>query len=439
MTPSRWLIRLGILTSVHLFGCSSALEAESGNEEVESVSEALTNDEVLGFESLSGWSATAGTLALSTARVQGDFSLAVSNVGYTELTSAALSSVPGLAATGSLQLELPTSQPNPWWYGSVDLRVDSPSRGVYGQHIQHWELTGLPLGSFQELAFTVPSTLLTALSAPGSADIRFIIALNVPSESQVYRFDALTFGDGGSGECNYSSSLGTNSKKVRLVYLVPSDKSIQPTYIQGLERGAQNLQVWWKNALPSGKTFTLSSPLVEVYQTAHDTAWYSHVRGSEPSTLDFWFNLMDDAWEYAGAYSGDPNNIWLVYLDADTPCGGITGAVSTFAGFPANDLRGLAGQQTLPTCPGDPIGQPQTCRWVGGMGHELGHALGLPHPSGCEPYTSSCADQALMWMGYTTYPNAYFTSADLTTLDASPFLATESTIPSASCDCADLN
>lgn len=80
-----------------------------------------------------------------------------------------------------------------------------------------------------------------------------------------------------------------------------------------------------------------------------------------------------------------------------------------------------------------------TCRWVGGMGHELGHTVGLPHPAACEPtYTSSCPNDALMWWGYTTYPTATFTSADLTTLNASPFIATESAIPATSCDCADL-
>jgi hypothetical protein len=189
----------------------------------------------------------------------------------------------------------------------------------------------------------------------------------------------------------------------------------------------------------NGKTFTLSSPIVEVYQTAHDTAWYSHVRDTEPSTLDFWYNLMDDAGAYAGAYSGDPNNVWLVYLDADTPCGGITGGVSTFAGFPANDLRGIAGQSTIPTCPDGSPEEPKTCRWVGGMGHELGHALGLPHPPGCEPYTSSCESQALMFWGTYDYPVATFTSADLSTLNASPFIATESAVPTTSCDCADLN
>ena len=29
-------------------------------------------------------------------------------------------------------------------------------------------------------------------------------------------------------------------------------------------------------------------------------------------------------------------------------------------------------------------------RWIGGLAHELGHALGLLHPPGCEEGLASC-------------------------------------------------
>ncbi len=85
-------------------GASAADGGVGYGEEVTSVSEALTNEEVFGFESASGWSASAGTLALSNDRAQGDWSLAVSNVGYTTLTSAALSSLPGLVRETELRI-----------------------------------------------------------------------------------------------------------------------------------------------------------------------------------------------------------------------------------------------------------------------------------------------------------------------------------------------
>jgi hypothetical protein len=437
MTNFRGFGAWGICTGL-LLGCASAPAGEAERDEnITSVSEALTHAEVLGFESVAAWTAPTGTLASSSDRVEGNAALSVTNVGYVTLTSAALGSIPGLSATGSVSLKLPTSQPNPWWFGQLDLRVESPSRGVYSQPIAHFELSGRPLGSFQELAFTLTPGLLSALSAPGASDIRFKIDLNVPYGSQVYLLDALEFGNG-QNQCEYHDTLGKNSKQVHLVYLVPSDKTVQSSYIEGLERGAKHLQVWWKNTMGNGKTFTLASPVVEVFQTDHAAAWYSRVRGETASTLDYWYNLMDDAYAYAGAYSGDPDNVWLVYLDAQPRCDSITGAVATFAGFPANDLRGLAGLSTIPVCPDGMPEAPMPCRWVGGMGHELGHTIGLPHPSGCEPYTSSCPNEALMWWGYTTYPAATFTAADLATLNSSPFIATETEIPATSCDCADL-
>ncbi|MDF3069155.1 MAG: hypothetical protein K0R38_4756 [Polyangiaceae bacterium] len=437
MTTFRGLGACGIGISL-LLGCASAPGGEAENDEsVASISQALTSGEVLGFESVAAWSATSGVLASSTDRVEGNASLSVSNASFTTLTSAPLAPLTGLSATGSVSVKLPTSQPNPWWLGQLDLRVDSPSRGIYGQSIAHYELTGKPLGSWQELSFTLSPNLLTSLSASGANDIRFKLDLNVPSGSQAYLFDALELG-GGENQCEYHAALGGNAKKVHLVYLVPSDKTTQAAYVEGLERGAKNLQSWWKKTMGNGKTFSLASPLVEVFQTNHDSAWYNRVRGTQESTLDYYYNMMDDAAAFAGASSGDPDNVWLVYLDAQPRCGSITGALATYAGFPANDLRGLAGLSTVPVCPGDAAEGPMTCRWVGGMGHELGHTVGLPHPVGCEPHTASCPNDALMWWGYTSYPTATFTSADLTTLNASPFIATETAIPTTSCDCSEL-
>jgi hypothetical protein len=323
-----------------LLGCASAApgnEAES-DDGFSSISQALTTNEVLGFETASTWTASAGTVASSTDHVEGAASLSVSNIGYTTLTSAPLASVPGLAASGSISVKLPVSQPNPWWLGQLDLRVDSPSRGINSQSVAHYEFTGKPLGSWQELSFTLSPSLLTALSAAGATDIRFKLDLNVPNGSQQYLFDALAF-SGGSNQCEYQTALGGNAKKVHLVYLVPSDKTTQSAYVDGLERGAKNLQVWWKNTMGNGKTFSLASPVVEVYQTNHDSAWYNRVRETTESTVDYYYNMMDDASAFAGAYSGDPNNVWLVYLDAQPRCGSVTGALSTYAGFPANDRR----------------------------------------------------------------------------------------------------
>jgi hypothetical protein len=74
-------------------------------------------------------------------------------------------------------------------------------------------------------------------------------------------------------------------------------------------------------------------------------------------------------------------------------------------------------------CPTDSTQDAGYCRWVGGLGHELGHAFGLPHPPECESNSASCPSTALMWLGYISYPNAQLTDGDRTKLNQSRFFA----------------
>jgi hypothetical protein len=120
--------------------------------------------------------------------------------------------------------------------------------------------------------------------------------------------------------------------------------------------------------------------------------------------------------------SGDPNDVWVYYIDAAPNCGALYGGALGVAVLPANDLRGLVGEPTIDLCTGAVEPDQGTCRWVGGLGHELGHALGLPHPPGCETGDPSCPIRALMWMGYLTYPDAFLTVADQAILEASPLI-----------------
>ena len=409
---------------VSMMSAAAALAAAGGcgavpdDAAVVSVSSALTNGDVLGFETASGWSTTGGTLATSTTHVQGALSLSVSGLtGGAQLTSAALTTLSSVGPTLSVQIRLPTSQPNPFWFGSVQLSVNAPSRGVYSVYLGQKALTGLPLGSFQRLDFTVPASVVTALGSGTYADLRFTIGLNVPS-SGPYLLDDLSFGGGGG--------VGTNARKVRVVYLKPTDKTLQTTYVANLETAARHLQGFFSSKL-AGETYTLANPIVTVLNSTHDSAFFNN--GS------FHGHVIDDVTSLTGVdVLNDPDSRWLLYIDAQNACGNGTGASGSLATFPANDLRGLAQQPVIDPCSGgqDTAGR---CRWVGGMGHELGHTLGLPHPPACEDSDPNtiCPDFALMWIGYTTYPDAFFTAPDLTTLNASPFLQPESLTFPADC------
>ena len=216
----------------------------------------------------------------------------------------------------------------------------------------------------------------------------------------------------------------TSTPKVHIVYLVPAGVRVQGDYVQNLRDAAVNLQAWYSTALGTGETFTLASPTVAVYQTEHEASWYATtpVVGTDQS-LWFWFNATADGFAVTGGSFYDPDDIWIFYIDAAPACGQATGGAASVALLPANDLRGLAGEPTINTCTGAVEAYQGPCRWVGGLGHELGHALGLPHPAACEAGSPDCPTYALMWFGYTTYPNTYLTTADRALLEQSAFIS----------------
>lgn len=195
------------------------------------------------------------------------------------------------------------------------------------------------------------------------------------------------------------------SKTVRVVYLVSKDRSERADFRIAVERAIQEVQQWYGRQL-QGATFKLHSPVVEVVRSAQTAAWFTtHTNGRNP---DDWGhnNALAETQRLLGARLEDPDHVWVVYSDGpgDKGRGG-----SGFAYLPEDDLLGLIGKH--PT-------QKDPPRWVGGLGHELGHAFGLPHPAD----TVRDAD-ALMWAGfYGKYPDhAYLTEQDKKILSRSPF------------------
>jgi hypothetical protein len=218
---------------------------------------------------------------------------------------------------------------------------------------------------------------------------------------------------------------------VRALYLVPSDRTANPDYEAAIEMALLDLQSWYADQL-GGSTFTLRSPSVEVVSTTHSAAYYSTAPNPFPDTnYDFFFNVLDDA-NSLGAQVNDPANRWAIYIDADPGPGQQGGAALgalTIIGAP--DLRGLIGQEPAPVS-----------RWIGGLGHELGHTFGLPHPADCVTtqcvygtlnYSSDVVGGALMQFGYLTYPDTYLLPEEKAFLLSTPYFgpvdATPGTVP----------
>jgi hypothetical protein len=211
---------------------------------------------------------------------------------------------------------------------------------------------------------------------------------------------------------------------VRIVYLVPSDRAIRDDYARHLDSAISHLPIWLRNELGNKLSFSTNKKPVDVIQTSHTAAWYKENPAGD-FTVWFFNNVVADGFALAGAQFFDPNYIWVLYIDSDPACGQLTGAAAGVAVLPANDLRGLAGEENIPPCAGQPADTSDVCRWVGGLGHELGHALGLPHPLACEDGdpSTTCPSDNLMWLGYITYPDTYLLESDKTILENSSFIS----------------
>ena len=196
--------------------------------------------------------------------------------------------------------------------------------------------------------------------------------------------------------------------RVRVVYLVSSDRRERVAFTEALRAAILELRGWYADQL-GGVTFALADPIVEVVKSDKLAEWfYSNPNGANKDNWGY-NNTLSEASRLVGARRGDPFNTWVIYSDGPGDKGRGGGGVAV---MPEDDLLGLVGEH-----PRDK----SVPRWIGGMGHELGHALGLPHPED----TTRDAD-ALMWTGiYKHYPkSAYLTDEDKKQLWRSPFIST---------------
>jgi sugar lactone lactonase YvrE len=158
------------------------------------VSSALDATSVLGFESATQWSATAGTLSTSTTHDQGAKSVALSaGISYVEVSNAPapLPTLSGITATVAYDIRLASTVA--WGYAA--LSINSPQAGIYNDWISQVSLVGVPAGTFQTVSFMLPSTVVTALAKTYS-DLTFKVILNIPPTTGLTDLDNLRFVSG---------------------------------------------------------------------------------------------------------------------------------------------------------------------------------------------------------------------------------------------------
>jgi hypothetical protein len=230
--------------------------------------------------------------------------------------------------------------------------------------------------------------------------------------------------------------VSDTAERVRVLYMVPSDQSVEPDYLANLEQAVLHVQSWMRDQLPDASHFSVPDPVVQVVETSHEAAWYSSNPVGEDPERYFQNNVLADASALAGADQGDVDDVWLIYVGAGAECGQRTFAGQHIAVMPENDLRGLAGLPRIPPCGGDSDSFGR-CRWVGGMALMLSFAIGMPRDPACtddDPETP-CDSSGLTQQGYSTYPDASLTEAQIAFLSDSGFMEAAG-LPDCELDCS---
>ena len=149
---------------------------------------------LFGFEDVQRWTSTQAALSLVTSPLtQGCGALGVSGQGYIPINGGTFTTS-GLAtkAAASVDLFIPTNQPNQSYLGALQMYLSCPSGNVFNQYIGQVELTGKPQNQYSTLRFPLPSVTLSTLARPLN-DCSFSFALNVNPTGRTWILDNLRF------------------------------------------------------------------------------------------------------------------------------------------------------------------------------------------------------------------------------------------------------
>lgn len=212
--------------------------------------------------------------------------------------------------------------------------------------------------------------------------------------------------------------------KIRPVIFKPSDQTLDSTYQTSVNSGIDEIRVWYKKQSKG----VLKRDNTSVYSSANNLNFFKCASSTDAGCVDVgsyaisWSKVTSEL--VSNGYTFSSGNIIMVYMlgGGNVALAYNNGVDATLASEPGgwallgeNALRDLAGYN----------GTSNRNITLGTSAHELGHALGLPHPDTWTPEW-----QTLMGAGWFIYPEVILSNTparpDTQIVSQSPLLETES-------------